>query len=49
MKAIIPTGIGMPTLRTEIPKKANTEAITKDLNMADELREVVVVSMASYQ
>ena len=36
-------------LRTEIPKKANTEAIAKDLDMADELREATVVRMASYQ
>ena len=49
MEAIIPTEIGMPTLRTKIPEKANTEAFAKDLDMADELREVVVVRMASYQ
>ena len=36
IEAIIPTKIGMPTLQTEIPGKANTEAITKDLDMADE-------------
>ena len=49
MEAIIPTEIGMPTLRTKIPEKANTEAFAKDLDMADELREVAVVRMASYQ
>ena len=49
MEAIIPTEIGMPTLRTKIPKKANTEAIAKDLDMADELCEATVVRMASYQ
>ena len=37
MKAIIPTKIGMPTLRIEVPGTANAEAISKDLDMADEL------------
>ena len=49
MEAIIPTEIRMPTLRTEIPGKTNTEAITKDLDMADELREAAVIRIASYQ
>ena len=37
------------SLRTEIPKKANFEAITKDLVMTDELRETAAVLIASYQ
>ena len=49
MEAIIPIEIGMSTLQTEIPEKANTEAITKDLDMADELCEVAAVRIASYQ
>ena len=49
MEAIIPTKIGVPTLRAEIPEKANTEVITKDLDMTDELHEVVVVRMTSHQ
>ena len=49
MEAIIPIEIGLPTLRTEIPKKANAEAIAKDLDMADELREAATVRIASYQ
>ena len=48
MEAIIPTEIGMPTLRIKIPEKANTEAIAKDLDMEDELREAAVIRMASY-
>ena len=48
MEAIIPTEIGVPTHRTKIPEKANTEAISKDLDMIDELHEVAVVRMASY-
>ena len=49
MEAIIPTKIGMPTLRTGIPEEANAEAVTKDLDMVDELREVVVMCIVSYQ
>ena len=49
MEAIIPIEIGMPTLQTEIPEEANTEALARDLDMTDELREAVVVRMASYQ
>ena len=49
MEAIIHTKIWVPTLRTEIPEKANTEAITKDLDMTDELREAAAVRIASYQ
>ena len=48
MKAIVLTEIGMPTIRTEILKEANVEAITKDLNIIDKLREAVVKSIASY-
>ena len=49
MEAIIPTEIGMPTLRTGIPEEANAEAITKDLDMADELHEAATLRIASYQ
>ena len=37
MEAIIPIEIGMPTLRIGIPEEADAKAITKDLDMADEL------------
>ena len=49
MKAIIPTEIGLPTIRTEIPEEANTEAIIKDLDATDELWEAAVVRIALYQ
>ena len=49
MKAIIPMEIGMPTIWTEIPEEANTEAVIKDLDTADELREVAAVRITSYQ
>ena len=41
--------IGLPTLRTKIPTKANAEAVPKDLDMTDELREAIAVLIASYQ
>ena len=41
MEAIILTKIGIPTLQTEIPEEANAEAVTKDLDMTDELREAL--------
>ena len=49
MEVIIPIEIGVATLRVEIPKEANTEAITKDLDMTDELREATIVRIALYQ
>ena len=49
MEAIIPTEIGVPTLRIEIPEKANVEAITKDLDMTNELCEAATVPLASYE
>ena len=49
MEVIIPTEIGMPTLRIEITEKANTEALAKDLDMIDELHEATVMRMSSYQ
>ena len=35
-------------MRIEIPKKANAEAVAKDLDTTDELREAAVVRIASY-
>ena len=49
MEAIIPIEIGMPTLRREIPEEANTEALSRDLDMTDKLHEAAVVRMTSYQ
>ena len=48
MEAIIPTEFGMPTLRTEVLGMANAETISKDLDMADELREVAIIRITSY-
>ena len=49
MDTIIPTEIGVPTLRIEILEKANAEAITKDLDMKNELCEAANVRIALYQ
>ena len=49
MEAIIPTEIGMPTVRTDMPKQSNIVFIIKELDKADELRETATVRVASYQ
>ena len=49
MEAIIPTEIGMPTLRTKVLGTVNTEAISKDLDMADELQEAAAIRITFYQ
>ena len=46
MEVIIPTEIGMPSIRTEVHEEANAEAITKDLDTTDELREAAAVCIA---
>ena len=38
----------MPTIRAEIPKKANVEAIVKDLDTIDELSKAAAVPIESY-
>ena len=48
MEAIIPTEIGMPTLRTDVPEQLSTESIIKDLDKVDELCETAAVRIASY-
>ena len=39
----------MPTLRAKVPRTANAEAISKDLDMEDEIRETATIRIASYQ
>ena len=48
MEVIILTEIGMPTLRTDMPEQLSTKSIIKDLDSVDELRETVVIRVASY-
>ena len=49
MEAIIHIKIGMPTLLTKVLGTTNVEAISKDLDMENELREAVVICITSYQ
>ena len=37
MEAIIPTEIGMPTIRSDVPEQENVELVLKDLDTVDEL------------
>ena len=48
MEVIIPTKIGMPTLRMDMPKQSNTEFIIKELDTTDELRETAAIRVVSY-
>ena len=49
MEAIIPTEIGMPTIQTNVPEQENADLMIKDLDTVNELRESVVIRIASYQ
>ena len=49
MEAIIPTEIGMPTIRTDVAEQGNTYLMVKDLDTLNELRESAAISIASYQ
>lgn len=50
MDAVIPTEIGLPTIRTDATKQndANTE-LGRNLDWADEVRESAAIRMADYQ
>ena len=49
MEAIIPTEIGMPTIRKNVPEQENADLMIKDLDTFDELRESAAIHIASYQ
>ena len=49
MEAIIPTEIGMPTIRTDVPEQGNADLMIKDLDTVDELQESAAIRIASYQ
>ena len=49
MEAIIPTKIGMPTIRTRMLDQENAELVSEDLDTVDKLRESAAVRIASYQ
>ena len=49
VEAIIPTEIGMPTIRTDVPEQGNADLMVKDLDTLDELRESATIRITSYQ
>ncbi|RVW80454.1 Retrovirus-related Pol polyprotein from transposon 17.6 [Vitis vinifera] len=50
MDAVIPTEIGLPTIRTEAAKQDDaSEELRRNLDWADEVRESAAIRMADYQ
>ena len=49
MEVVIPTEIGLPTIRTTTPKSENAESIARELDKSDELREAAAIHITSYQ
>ena len=49
MEAVIPTEIGLPTIRTATPELENAESIARELDVSDELREAAAIRITSYQ
>ena len=49
MEAVIPTKIGLPTIRTAMPESENAESVVRELDASDELREAAAIRVASYQ
>ena len=49
MEAVIPTKIGLPTIRTATPESENVRSVVRELDTSDELREAAAIRVASYQ
>ena len=49
IEAVIPTEIGLPTIRTATPELENEGSITRELDTSNELREAAAIRVASYQ
>ena len=50
MDAVIPTEIGLPTIRTEAGKQDDANAeLRRNLDWANEVRETVSIRMTDYQ
>ena len=43
MEAIVPTEIGLPTIRIDTPEPANEDFIIKELDTSDDLREAAAI------
>ena len=49
MEVVIPTEIGLPTIRIATPKLENAKSIARELDVSDELREAAAIRIMSYQ
>ena len=49
MEAIIPTEIGLPTIRTATAELENAESVVRELDASDELREEAAIRIMSFQ
>ena len=49
MEAVIPTEIGLPTIRTATPESENEKSVVRELDTSDGLRETTTIRIASYQ
>ena len=49
IEVVIPTEIGLPTIRTATPESENAGSVVKELDTSDELREAAAIRVASYQ
>ena len=49
MEAVIPTEIGLPTIRTTTPRSENAGSVVRELDASNELREAAAIRVASYQ
>ena len=49
MEVVIPTEIGLPTIRIATPESENVESVARELDVSDELREVATIQIVSYQ
>ena len=49
MEAVIPTEIGLPTIRIATPESENAESIAQELDMSDEHGEAAAIYITSYQ
>ena len=49
MEAVIPTEIGLPTIRTAMPESENEGSVIRELDTSDELREATAIRVAFCQ
>ena len=49
MEDVIPTGIGLPTIRTATPESENEGSVIRELDTSDEIQEAAAIQVASYQ